>query len=166
MRPTGSAEELERRRRRALALRKEGYTQTQIAELLGCCQSSVSIWEKMASQGNKGLRAKPHPGRPRLLTDQEHRELEKLLVQGAEAHGWPNDLWTSQRVKELILQRFGVDYHVDHVRKILVYRLGWTSQKPEKRARERDEGAIDRWHKEDFPRLKKTPEDEARRSYS
>ena len=78
----------------------------------------------------------------------------------------PNDLWTSRRVKELILQRFGVDYHVDHVRKILVQRLGWTSQKPEKRARERDEDAIERWQKEDFPRLKKTPVDGAQPSYS
>ena len=164
MRPKGSAEELERRRRRAISLLKEGYSQNEVGRIVGASQGSVSRWQKMAC--GKELAAKPHPGRNRRLTGEQHHELEQLLLQGARAHGWSNDLWTCPRVKSLILRQFGVDYHVDHVRKILVHRLEWTSQKPEKRARERDEEAIERWRKEDFPRLKKTPQDEAQRSFS
>ncbi len=79
------------------------------------------------------------------------------MTKGATAHGWANDLWTCPRVKELIERLFGISYHVDHVRRILVDQLGWTAQRPSRRARERDDAAIERWCKEDFPRLKKTP---------
>ena len=134
--------------------------------MVGCSQGSVSLWENTASEGDQALSSKPHPGRPRRLTQRQHRRLEELLAQGAMSHGWSNDLWTCPRVKEVIRRQFGIDYHVDHVRKILVLQLGWTSQKPEKRARERDEEAIEEWRRKEFPRLKKTRGNGARRSYS
>lgn len=158
MRPEGSAEELERRRRRAVALVKEGHSQTEAAKMVGCSQGSVSRWvTDLDTKGSKALELKPHPGRPRILSDAQERELGELLSKGAKAHGWQNDLWTCPRVKALIERTFGVEYHVDHVRKILVHRLGWTAQKPETRARERKEDEIETWRKVEFPRLKKTP---------
>jgi transposase len=162
MRPEGSAEELERRRRRAVALLKEGYSQTRVAEMVGSSQGSVSRWQKLALEGEEALELKPHPGRPRLLSQDQEQKLERLLARGAKAHGWRNELWTCPRVKLLIEQEFGVEYHVDHVRKILVQRLGWTPQKPETRARERREDEIEHWRSVDFPRLKKTPRGEER----
>jgi transposase len=122
--------------------------------MVGVHQGSVHRWRKMARRKN-GLAAKPHPGRKRRLSAADHRRLERLLAQGAKAHGWCNDLWTCPRVVELIRRHFGVEYHPDHVRKILVERLGWTSQKPERRARECDEAEIERWRREEFPRIKK-----------
>jgi transposase len=134
----------------------------EVAEILGCSQGSVSRWLRLASEDNDGLTGKPHPGRPRHLTEEQQHELRELLLQGATAHGWQNELWTCPRVKALIERRFGIDYHVDHVRKILVDRLGWTSQRPERKARERKEEEIERWRSVDFPRLKKTPRREDR----
>jgi transposase len=157
MRPEGSAEELERRRRRAVELVGKGHTQMEVAEMLGCSQGSVSRWLQLAADGNDGLAGKPHPGRPRWLTVEQEHELGELLAQGATAHGWQNDLWTCPRVKLVIQRQFGIDYHVDHVRKILVHRLGWTSQRPERKARERKEEEIEHWRSVEFPRLKKTP---------
>jgi transposase len=162
MRPEGSAEELEKRRRRAVALLKEGYSQTKVAKMVGSSQGSVSRWHKLALEGDEALELKPHPGRERFLSEDQERTLEELLGKGAKAHGWQNDLWTCPRVKSLIEKKFDVDYHVDHVRKILVQRLGWTSQKPETRARERKEDEIEHWRTVDFPRLKKTPRREGR----
>jgi len=162
MRPEGSAEELERRRRRAVALLKEGHSQRAVAKMVGSSQGSVSRWQKTAQEGDDALDLKPHPGRPRCLSESQEHELGMLLSKGARAYGWQNDLWTCPRVKLLIEQNFGVDYHVDHVRKILVQRLAWTSQKPETRARERKEDEIELWRRVDFPRLKKTPKDEER----
>lgn len=166
MRPKGSAEELERRRLRALSLLEEGHSQTKVGQMVGASQASVSRWQKAAAENGGTVPAKPHPGRTRLLTDDQHRRLEKLLVKGASALGWSNDLWTCPRVRQLILDQFDVDYHVDHVRKILVYRLGWTSQRPERRARERDDDEVEHWRNEELPRLKKTLNDEEQRSFS
>ena len=166
MRPKGSADELERRRQQALSLLKEGRSQTEVGKLLRASQASVSRWHKVAEENHGAVPSKPHPGRNRLLTDCQHQELEVLLTKGATAFGWTNDLWTGPRVRQLICDHFGVDFHVAHVRKILVERLGWTSQKPERRARERDEKEIERWRTEDVPRLKKMPGGEEQRSFS
>ena len=68
---------------------------------------------------SKVLDAKPNPGRPSRLSDEQLLSLESLLRQGAKAHGWPNELWTCSRVACLIERHFGVRYHRDHVRKIL-----------------------------------------------
>jgi len=155
MRPKGSAEELERRRRRAVELYEKGLGQVEVARMVGSSQSSVSRWLKMASDKQTGLAPRRHPGGERRLSDKQHRQLERLLQKGPKAHGWSNDLWTASRVKEVIERHFAVTYHRDHVRRILVDRLGWSVQKPERRARERDEKAIETWRKKDFPLLKK-----------
>jgi transposase len=71
------------------------------------------------------------------------------------AHGYKTNLWTTARISELISREFGISYHRDHVGR-LMHSLGWSHQKPETRAAERDEEAIDRWKREDWPRVKKT----------
>jgi transposase len=82
--------------------------------------------------------------------------LEKALLKGARAAGYATDLWTCPRVAELIARRFGVRYHVDHIGRLL-HSLGWSPQKPTRRAIERDEAGIQRWIKEEWPRIKKKP---------
>jgi transposase len=141
-----------------MRLLHEGESPTQIARFLGCARSAVYKWKaKEQAEGPAGLAAKAHPGRePRLSAAQLH-ELDGLLRQGSVAHGWKTNLWTATRVAALIERHFGVHFHPEHVRKILRWKLGWTSQKPEKRARERDEQAIQRWVEERFPQVKKKP---------
>ena len=166
MRPKGSAEELERRRRRAMALHKEGKTPSEVAEMVGSSESSFFRWRDKAEKGPEGLASVPHPGKPRRMTPSQERRLEKILLKGAQANGWPTELWTAKRVTVEIRRHFDIQFHPEHVRRIMKKRLGWTSQKPERRARERDEVEIERWKREEFPRIKKTPKREARPSSS
>jgi transposase len=156
-RPVGTPGELERRRRRAVALVERGERVAVVARCLGVDRSSVYRW-RAAADGSAGLAARPHPHRPPALSDAQLRRLERLLAQGAQAHGWPNALWTAARVGELIHRTFGTRYHHDHVGRFLRRRLGWTPQKPRRRARERDEAAIRRWQSEAFPRIARRAE--------
>jgi len=155
MRPIGTAEELERRRIRAVQLMSTGESHTKIAEILGVYRGSLYRWRELAESEPDGLKAIPASGAPRKLSDSQLEDLKYLLGQGAKAHGWPNELWSSKRVAALILMHFGVQYHDGHVRKILKKLLNWSSQKPECRARERDEAEIARWAREEFPRIQK-----------
>ena len=106
----------------------------------------------MAHQ-DQGLTAKPATGAKRRLTDLQLSELEGLLNKGAPFHGYPNELWTADRVAEVIKLRFGVEYHAEHVRKILKRRLNWTSHKPQVRARQCNDKEVERWKADEFPRI-------------
>jgi hypothetical protein len=88
-----------------------------------------------------------------LLSDEQWLEVQRLLLQGAKAHGWRNDLWTADRVAALIKRRFGVHYHPEHVRSVLKGRLHWSSHKPETRPREQNEKEVERWKGDEFPRI-------------
>jgi transposase len=151
-RPIGTAAELERRRRRAVELLEQGESPTTIARILGVHETSVHRWRRHARSG-PGLGAKPHPGpKPRLSAGQG-AEVERLLLQGAQHHGWPNDLWTAARVTALIDRHFGVRYHPEHVRAVLNGRLRWSSQKPQLRAKEQNDKEVERWLDDEFPRI-------------
>jgi transposase len=152
MRPKGTSAELERRRRRAIELVEQGESPTVVAHILGVRTTSLHRWRRMAQQP-QGLDAKPIPGRPRRLSDDQLRKLERLLHQGAKKHGWRNDLWTADRVTRLLRERLGVSLHPEHVRKILKQRLGWTSQKPKRKARERNDKEVERWKGDELPRI-------------
>ena len=80
----------------------------------------------------------------------------RLLVKGPLAQGYRTNLWTTARIAELVEREFGVRYHRDHIGR-LMHGLGWSPQKPERRALERDEEEIARWKREEWPRIKKTP---------
>jgi len=155
MRPPGSPKELERRRLRAISLLKDGYQPVEVARTLGVDRRSVRRWKAAYQQrGGRALKAVPAPGRPLKLSIEQRKQLEKQLLRGAQKAGFPTDLWTCPRVADLIKARFGITYHVDHVGRVL-RSLGWSPQKPERRAKERDHEKIQRWIKQDWPRIKK-----------
>jgi transposase len=157
MRPKGGAEVLETRRARALVLLKKGLSLHEVARRLGCAPSSVMRWrDAVKREGKKGLKVRPTPGRPPRLAEEQRRELADILLAGSLASGYGTDLWTTARVAEVIGVRFGVVYHPDHVGRLL-HQMGWSAQKPERRALERDEAKIGRWKKQEWPRVKKTP---------
>ncbi len=157
MRPKGSAAELEQRRRLAVSLLEQGIRPTQVAKAVGTSRASVTRWRQAYQEGgSKAMAAKPHPGRPRQLTEAQRRRLAKLLLQGARKHGYSTDLWTLARVAERIAVHFGVEYHPGHVW-YLLRSMRWSSQKPERRARERDEQAVEQWRQREWPRIKKRP---------
>ena len=152
MSPKGTATELERRRRRAVELLEQGEAPAVVARILGVSRTSLHRWRRMARQG-QGLTPKPPPGAKRRLSDAQLAELEQLLLKGAPAHGFPNELWTASRVAQLIQRHFGVKYHKEHVREILRRRLNWTSHKPQRRARQRNDKECERWKADEFPRI-------------
>ena len=78
----------------------------------------------------------------------------RLLLRGARAHGHATDLWTTARVARVIFREFRVRYHRAHVGRLL-HGLGWSVQKPERRALERNEERIEHWKREIWPRIKK-----------
>lgn len=157
MRPRGSAEVIEDRRHRALRLLDEGLSLNEVGHRIGCAPSSVLRWrDRRADEGSDGLAVRPTPGRPCKLTQAQRRRLVRILLKGALARGYRTELWTTARIAEVIEDTFGVQYHRDHVGR-LMHGLGWSSQKPERRALERDEERIERWKREDWPRVKKTP---------
>ena len=122
---------------------QRGESPTVIARILGVCRTSLYRWLAIAQQAPMALAAKPHPGPKPRLNDEQIRDLEGLLLQGAKAHGWRTELWTAARAAELIERHLRVRFHPEHVRKMLKRRLKWTSQKPQRRAKERDEVALD-----------------------
>ena len=130
----------------------DGESRTTVAKVLGVHYKTVARWVRAARKPG-GLDAKPHPGPTPGLTDADLRKLEGLLAKGAKAHGWHNQLWTAARVARLIERHFDIPYHPEHVRKILKRRLGWTSQKPRRKARERDDKEVARWVGDEFPRI-------------
>jgi transposase len=152
MRTKGTAAELERRRRRAVDLLEQGESPATVARILGVKPTSLHRWRRMARLDD-GLAAKPHPGARRRLGDAQLAQLEQLLLEGAPAHGFPNELWTAARVAKVILRHFGVKYHPEHVRRLLRRRLDWTSHKPQRRARQRNDKEAERWKADEFPRI-------------
>jgi transposase len=159
MRTKGSAAELEQRRRQAVALLNQGLTGAQVARAMDVSGAAVTRWKQAYQEsGEAGLAAQPHPGGQPRLTAKERRRLSDLLLQGPRHHGYGTELWTLERVAEVIAQKFGVHYHPCHVWRVL-HNLGWSCQKPERRARERKEEEIARWRHEDWPRIKKRPKE-------
>ncbi len=157
MRPSGSPEALEARRFRAIELLRQGLRPVDVARQLGVDRRSVRRWKAAyRREGAAGLRARPATGRPPKLDRRQRRQLERLLRRGAQAAGFPTDLWTCARIARLIRERFGVDYHVDHICRVL-RAMGWSVQRPVRVASERDEKQIQQWLKRDWQNEKKKP---------
>ena len=157
MRPRGSADLISKRRRTALALLDKGLSLNEVARQIGCDASSVMRWrDTRKKKGEEVYVVRFSPGRPSRLSKQQLRKLEPLLLKGAMSNGFRTELWTTARIAQLIEKRFDVVYHPDHIGRVMS-RLGWSSQKPERRAMERDEEKIKRWRRNEWPRIKKTP---------
>lgn len=145
----------EGRRLRAWQLKDQGWRQKDIAQALGVTEGAVSQWMKRGRDGGEqALKRTPPPGAQARLTSEQHQELVKLLEQGAEQHGFVGAVWTQNRVRQIIKRHFGVSYHRDHIGRLL-RQIGWSVQKPQQRAAQRDEAAIAKWREQDWPELKK-----------
>ena len=145
----------EGRRLRAFELKEQGWKQTQIADALGVTEGAVSQWMKRArEEGVEGLRHKPPPGATPRLSEDERAKLPELLAQGAQAHGFRGEVWTCERVAVVIRKEFGVSYHPAHVSRLLKA-LRQSLQKPQRRANQRDEEAIEHFKDKKWPSLKK-----------
>lgn len=142
-------------RLRACELAQRGWSQAAIAEAFGVTQSAVSKWlTREQTEGREALHTRKPPGRPPQLTEAQFVLLRSWLTEGAEAHGFQGDVWTSPRIASLITRHFALTLSDRQVRRVL-HQLGWTRQTPERRATQRDEEAITRWLTERWPHLKR-----------
>ena len=156
MRPSGTAEQLEKRRRRAMALLRVGTPYREVARRVDASLSSVVRWEQAHRRDKRNARrARPTPGRPCRLSAAQQGQLNARLLRGAGAAGYATEVWTLKRIGDVIRRQFRVRYSPEGVWRLLRHGLGWSWQKPERRALPRDEAAIAQWKRDEWPRIKK-----------
>jgi transposase len=147
---------MEQRRMRAADLLERGVRPAEIARQVDVAHQVVSEWRKAWRQGGReALRSAGPAGRKSKLTDAQLAEVTTALINGAEANGYSTDIWTVPRVAEVIEHITGVSYHPGHVWHLLHDQLDWTWQRPARRAKERDDAAIEHWVRKRWPQLKK-----------
>ena len=155
MRPFGTSEQVARRRVRALDLLREGLNPREVARRVGATRQSVNRWRR-ETQKSKSSKPKLRkaPGRPSLLSAAKQRRLTKVLKRGAYANGYAEDFWTLDRIAHVIWELFGIRYGTSSVW-YLMQRMGWSSQKPQRRSLARNEQEIAHWKHYVWPQIKK-----------
>jgi transposase len=148
---------LERRRKQAARLFAKGeLVLASVARQLKATRQSVSRWYQQWRKGGTGaLKAAGRAGRKPRLNASQLRKVEVALLKGARHHGFSGELWTLPRVATVVERVTGVRFHPGHVWKILGS-MNWTVQRPERQAKERDEGKVQYWKDVRWPELKKT----------
>jgi transposase len=156
----------EARRLQAWHLKQQGWSQRQIATAMGASEGAVSQWMTRGRAGGpEALRHRPPPGARCRLTAEQLARVPALLQRGPEAYGFRGQLWTRGRIAAVLRVEFGVSYHPRHVGR-LCQAMRWSPQKPARRARQRDEAAIARWHPDTWAAIKKGQRRGNRRSSS
>jgi len=134
-----------------------GESQAAVARVLGVTTAAANHWHQAwLAKGRRGLKAAARAGRKPRLGPADLAKLERALRAGPAAYGFATEVWTLPRVATVIERLTGVAHHPGHVWRVL-RALGWSLQRPGRRARERDEAAIAQWKSERWPQLKKTP---------
>jgi transposase len=148
---------LEARRFQAAEMFARGETQATVARTLRVTTAAANHWyQAWQAKGRPGLKAAGRAGRKPRLGSADLAKLERALRAGPAAQGFSTEVWTLPRVATVIERLTGVGHHPGHVWRLL-RGLGWSLQRPGRRARERDEAAIAEWKSRRWPRLKKTP---------
>ncbi len=149
---------LEARRMQAAWLFAQGQPQAEIVHRLKVSRPTAHRWYHVwRRHGAAGLQGAGRAGRKSRLQARARQRLEAALLRGARAWGFPTELWTLQRVTRIIEKVCHVRYHPRHVWRVL-RALGWSRQRPARRARERNQKAIAHWVCVRWPQVKKTPQ--------
>jgi transposase len=154
---TKRLDETVRRRVRAGRMLLAGKTPAQAAHAVGVARQTAYTWKAVLDEGGiDALRAMPARGRPPRLDEQQLQALGRMLLGKPTDHGFGTELWTLKRVGALIERHFGVKFGQTQIWRILGG-LGFSVQKPERRAIERDDDAVQTWKRSTWPGLKKKP---------
>jgi transposase len=157
-RQRGARQRAERqaRRERAAVLFAQGRSQAEVARELDVSRQSANRWHAgWQAQGTTALRSRGPTGRRPKVADDQLAAIEQALLKGALAHGFATDVWTLERIAVVIQGLTGVALSNPSVWRLLRNRLGWTVQRPQRQAKERDEEAIQHWVQHEWPRIKK-----------
>jgi transposase len=160
-------ETLRERRLQAAEMFEAGMRQVDVVRQLQVSAQTASRWYASWRHGGRdALIGAQRLGRTARLSDEQLAQVESALSAGPKANGFATDMWTLARVAEVIERVTGVRYSPSQTWLILRQRLGWTRQRPARRAAERDEQAIEQWVKRDWPRIKRGLDVAARGSAS
>lgn len=148
-------DEVTKRRVRAGRMLQRGLAPAEVASRVGVARQTVYTWKKIVEEdGIDALRESRRTGPQSKLDEAALARLREALLEGPTAHGFGTELWTLKRIQQVIQRLFGVRHSEVHVWRLLG-QLGFSSQKPEKRALERNEEAIRAWKRRTWPALKK-----------
>ena len=165
--PRRDFEALTERRLRAGKMFENGSAQADVVRELGVSRETASQWHATwREHGVEGLRGAQRAGRLPRLTDEQLVKVERALAKGPTHNGFPTELWTLTRVATVIERVTGVGYSTTQTWSILRTRLGWSRQRPARRAIEADQDAIVAWARDRWPVVKKTPDGAGRGSSS
>jgi putative transposase len=150
-------EQAEQRRLAAAELFAQRVPQAEVARRLGVSAQAVCVWHRRwGADGVDGLRRKRAPGFQSWLTDDQLAELTRVLTAGAQASGFDGG-WTLARVATVIRHRFGVRYRYPSGVWKLLHRIGFTAQRPARRAVERDQDAVNAWREHTWSQVVEAP---------
>ncbi len=147
-------DESTRKRMRAGRLMLAGKTPAESAKAVGVARQTAYTWKARLDEGGIDALRSMATGRPAQLDGKQLDALRTALLQGATAHDFGTELWTLKRVRALVERLYGVRFSEVHVWRLLGS-MGFSSQKPERRAIERDESAVLAWKRKTWPALKK-----------
>lgn len=153
MRKKGTIEQLEEQRQRGLEMLKRGKKAKEVGEMLGVDRCTVYRWKREEPERTDKKRGEP--GRKAKLKPTQLKKLEEALDQGAAEYGFYGEHWTLDRIVQVIWQKFDVRYHPSSVWHIL-RKLGWSSQRAQRRPFNRDDEAIEQWKEDVLPEIKKS----------
>ena len=152
---SSSRKRLEQRRMKAGKLFQKGCVQAEVARTLRVTPAAVNQWHIVwRMEGLSGLKSKGHPGIRTALTREKAQKVKRAILKGPRSFGYATDLWTLERIKAVAKKQAGLSFGTTRVWQMVIA-LGFSCQKPVKRAVERDEKAIAAWKLITFPSLKK-----------
>jgi putative transposase len=162
---TGLRERRQNRRMEAAQMFSAGATRAEVAHQLRVSWQTSHAWFKAwQSGGEPALKSKGKPG-PAPMFDDSHRiRLARLLAEGPQAHGYDNALWSLSRVRAVVAEHLGIRASTTDIWRLL-RSMGWSPQKPSRRARERKEHAILQWKQEKWPEISAKAAREGRRDF-
>jgi transposase len=159
---TGRRERQEKRRLKAGEMFAAGKTRAEVSRETGVSWRSVHDWYLAWKEGGlDALRSSGKPGPEAKFSDEEVAQVAEQLKRGAMAHGYDNELWTLPRVKRLVMEMFEKPLSISETWRLL-RRMGWSTQKPARKARERNEEKIEHWKSVEWPRIKAKAREEKR----
>lgn len=145
------------RRKKATQMFEQGYRRADVAKALNASRSSAGQWYRtLKKEGKERLETIEQPGPQAALGSKDLEAIKAALIQGPQAFGYVTNVWTLERIARVVWKISHVRYHTSHIWRLL-QQMGWSCQRPERRARERNEKAIRQWKEQDWPQVKKKP---------
>jgi transposase len=152
-----SDEALQVLRLRALRGIELGYSEVELADLLGVCHETISRWWSAYTAAGTSALPGGRTGRPlgvgRLLSDAQAQRIQQCLDHYApQALGIAHALWTRRAVGALIQKEFGIVLAERTVGQYL-RRWGYTPKKPSRHGRQQDPDEVEQWLEETYPAI-------------